>query len=64
MPAPSALLRALLPPGDPVRTGAVVQASGMWERAMAAPARPRVLLNMVSSADGLATRAGRSGGLS
>ncbi len=58
------LLRPLLPGGGPASATELVQASGLWERADAAPPRPRVLLNMVSSADGLATRSGRSGGLS
>ena len=35
----------------------------MWERTAAAASRPRVLLNMVSTADGRATIDGRSGAL-
>ena len=68
--AAPALLRPLLPPGDPVTAAEVVERMGLWQRdpgagAPTAPAtRPYVLLNMVASVDGLATLAGRSRGLS
>jgi riboflavin biosynthesis pyrimidine reductase len=62
-------VQALLPPGEPLTAAELVERLGLWGREPAAPGRPepgrpRVLLNMVSSADGHATLAGRSGGLS
>jgi riboflavin biosynthesis pyrimidine reductase len=42
----------------------VVEALGLWERPASPPARPRVLLNMVSTVDGRATVRGRSGSIS
>ncbi len=69
-PAPSdpgeETLRGLLPPAPPATAADVVTAMGLWQRPpRPQPAgRPRVLLNMVSSADGRATFEGRSGGLS
>jgi hypothetical protein len=58
------LLRGLLPAAAPASAAEVVAALGLWERPEIAPARPRVLLNMVSSVDGRATMNGRSGALS
>lgn len=59
------LLRRLLPPGRPAEVSEVVRELGLWERPVSGAAeRPRVLLNMISSADGRATLEGRSGGLS
>jgi riboflavin biosynthesis pyrimidine reductase len=42
----------------------LVESFGLWNRPDVPAARPRVLLNMVSTADGRATLAGRSGGIS
>lgn len=63
--APAAL-RRLLPAGEPASAEEIVQELGLWRRPALAehPARPRVLLNMISTADGRATIAGHSGGLS
>jgi riboflavin biosynthesis pyrimidine reductase len=60
------LLRGLLPPAAPASAADVVAGLELWERPLRnqPPARPQVLLNMVSSADGRATFEGRSGGLS
>jgi riboflavin biosynthesis pyrimidine reductase len=57
-------LHGLLPAAAPASAVAVVEGLGLWERAATAPARPRVLLNMVSTVDGRATLEGRSGALS
>ena len=43
---------------------ALTERLGLWERPSEPPARPRVMLNMISSADGRATLTGRSGPLS
>jgi len=71
-----ALLTPLLPPGEALTAAELVEHLGLWDRddpgaepsrARSAPRgaeRPRVLLNKVCSADGRATLAGRSGGLS
>jgi len=61
-----ALLRPLLPPGAPATAAEIVEHLGLWERAAGLPggARPRVMLNMVSTADGRATLGGRSGPIS
>lgn len=63
---PEVRLRRLLPSGEPVTPAALVEELGLWQRPLEhMPAgRPRVLLNMVSSADGRATLQGRSGSLS
>jgi riboflavin biosynthesis pyrimidine reductase len=57
-------LERLLPAGG-YRTSVseVVQELGLWERGALPPGRPRVLLNMISTLDGRATLAGRSGAL-
>jgi riboflavin biosynthesis pyrimidine reductase len=57
-------LRRLLPPGEPATVAEIVEQIGLWERPSPPAGRPRVLLNMVSTADGRATVAGRSGPLS
>jgi 5-amino-6-(5-phosphoribosylamino)uracil reductase len=62
-PAPVRLER-LLPPGEPVTIADAVEMFGLWERPESPPARPRVLLNMISTADGRATLGGRSGAIS
>jgi riboflavin biosynthesis pyrimidine reductase len=64
--APAQLrLRRLIPPGEPAGVAEIVRGFGLWERPAGGPRdRPRVLLNMISTADGRATLEGRSGGLS
>jgi riboflavin biosynthesis pyrimidine reductase len=57
-------LRRLLPPGEPATVAEIVEDLGLWDRPAAAPGRPRVLLNMVSTVDGRATVSGRSGAIS
>jgi riboflavin biosynthesis pyrimidine reductase len=54
-------IRRLLPPADPATAEQIVEGLGLWERPIAPAERPRVLLNMVGTADGRATVAGRSG---
>jgi riboflavin biosynthesis pyrimidine reductase len=54
-------LTRLLPPGEPATVAEIVEELGLWERPELPFSRPRVLLNMVSTADGRATLAGRSG---
>ncbi len=73
MPAPQELpddgsaepprLRGLLPPAEPSTVEETVERLGLWQRSAQTTARPRVLLNMVSSTDGRATIEGRSDGL-
>ncbi|HMD56090.1 MAG TPA: dihydrofolate reductase family protein [Solirubrobacteraceae bacterium] len=62
-PAP-VLIRGLLPRAEPHAAAELVQRLGLWERAGAAPPRPLVLLNMVSTVDGRATVDGHSGAIS
>jgi riboflavin-specific deaminase-like protein len=57
------LLQRLLPPGDPVTVERLVEGMGLWERPDGPAARPYVMLNMISTVDGRATVAGRSGPL-
>jgi riboflavin biosynthesis pyrimidine reductase len=57
-------LERLLPAGDPATVAEIVEELGLWERPPAAPTRRRVMLNMVSTADGRATVGGRSGTIS
>jgi riboflavin biosynthesis pyrimidine reductase len=64
VPAETVRLERLLPAGEPATIAEVVESLGLWERPASPPARPRVLLNMISTADGRATRSGRSGPLS
>jgi len=54
-------LERLLPAGEPATVAEIVQELGLWSRRTPAPARPRVMLNMVSTADGRASVGGRSG---
>jgi riboflavin-specific deaminase-like protein len=61
-PPADARLRPLLPPGGPAGAQDIVAQLGLRERALA-PERPCVMLNMVSTLDGRATLAGRSGAL-
>ena len=62
--APAASLRTLTEAGEPLSAGALTERLGLWERPGEPPPRPRVLLNMVSTADGRATLSGRSGPVS
>ncbi len=57
-------LQSLLPAGAPVTPAELVERMGLWERPSSPPHRPRVLLNMVATADGRATLSGRSGTIS
>src|SRR5205807_4256968 len=57
-------LRVLEPAGEPLSAATLTERLGLWERPSEAPPRPRVLLNMVETADGRATIAGRSGAVS
>ncbi len=58
-------LHPLLPPGPPATAQQIVESFGLHlpraEATVTTPARPRVLLNMVSTIDGRATIGGRSG---
>lgn len=55
------LIRPLLPPGEPATATELVEWLGLWERVDPPAERPRVMLNMVSTADGRASIGGRSG---
>jgi riboflavin biosynthesis pyrimidine reductase len=57
-------LQVLEPAGEPLAAAALTERLGLWERPSEPPARPRVLLNMVETADGRATLSGRSGPVS
>jgi riboflavin biosynthesis pyrimidine reductase len=57
---PPLRFKRLLPPGDPATIAEVVAQFGLWER----PEGLRLILNMVSTADGRATVGGRSGPIS
>jgi riboflavin biosynthesis pyrimidine reductase len=57
-------LGRLFPPGEPGRVEDIVEELGLWQRPVPNGKRPRVLLNMLATADGRATLAGRSGPLS
>lgn len=60
-----ARLARLLPPGPAITPAGLVEALGLWRRAGGSGVpRPRVLLNMTSTADGRATLGGRSGAIS
>jgi riboflavin biosynthesis pyrimidine reductase len=57
-------LERLLPAGGcTTSVSEVVQELGLWQRGALSSGRPRVLLNMISTVDGRATLAGRSGPL-
>ncbi len=62
--APPPRLRPLLTGGEPASAAETVAALGLWDRPQLPGLRPRVLLNMVSTADGRATLGGRSGPIS
>ena len=57
-------LQRLLPPGEAADVSEVVEQLGVWERPPPGSGRPRVLMNMVSTADGRATLGGRSAPIS
>jgi riboflavin biosynthesis pyrimidine reductase len=56
-------LQRLLPPGEEASARQVVEEMGLWERPSTPSSRPRLLLNMIATADGRATVDGRSGAL-
>jgi riboflavin biosynthesis pyrimidine reductase len=58
------LLRGLDPSAEPLPASELTERLGLWERPSEPPPRPRVLLNMIATADGRATLAGRSGPIS
>jgi riboflavin biosynthesis pyrimidine reductase len=61
---PQALrLQGLLPASAPVTVAEVLDGLGLWQQESEPTVRPKVLLNMVSTADGRATLDGRSGAL-
>jgi riboflavin-specific deaminase-like protein len=62
--APPPRFSRLLPAGDPASVAEIVEELGLWERAADFDGRPRVLLNMIATADGRATLDGRSGTIS
>lgn len=57
-------LQRLLPAGEPASIAQIVDGLGLAHGRADTPARRRVMLNMISTADGLATLDGRSGALS
>src|SRR2546421_6124487 len=57
-------LQRLLPPGDAAGVSEIVERFGLWERRPKAGGLPHVMVNMIATADGRATLAGRSGPLS
>jgi riboflavin biosynthesis pyrimidine reductase len=56
-------LQLLAPAGEDSTVAEVLEGMGLWESGQARGGRPKVLLNMVSTADGRATIDGRSGSL-
>src|SRR4051794_11654580 len=61
---PEPALRALEPADELLSAAELTERLGLWERPSEPPPRPRVLLNMVETADGRATLGGRSGPVS
>ena len=61
---PALVLEHLEPSAPAAGVAELVEGFGLWERPAAPAARPRLLLNMLSTADGRATLAGRSGTIS
>ncbi len=57
-------LERLLPPGGQATVPEIVEQLGLWERPPATSQRPRVICNMISTVDGRASVAGRSGTIS
>jgi len=62
--SPAPALQPLTRAGAPQSVARLVEFFGLWERPAAPPARPRLLLNMLATADGRAAVAGRSGAIS
>lgn len=56
-------LQRLMPAAEDSTVDEVLEGLGLWETGQAQAGRPKVLLNMVSTADGRATIDGRSGAL-
>src|SRR6185437_13807832 len=61
---PQAALRPLEPAEEALSAAELTERLGLWERPAEPPPRPRVMLNMVETADGRATLNGRSGPVS
>jgi riboflavin biosynthesis pyrimidine reductase len=57
-------LKRLLPAGDPATILEIIEELGLWNRPTSPAAPARLILNMVSTADGRATLGGRSGSIS
>jgi len=57
-------LSRMLPCGEPATVAEIVEDMGLWERGEEPAGRPRVMLNMVATADGRSTINGRSAPLS
>jgi riboflavin biosynthesis pyrimidine reductase len=57
-------LQQLVLPGAAIGVADVIDGLGLWHRPEPPPVRPRVMLNMVATADGRASLNGRSGPLS
>src|ERR1700732_2647675 len=60
----SPVFSRLLPAGAPASVSEIIEDLGLWDRDARADARPHVMLNMISTADGRATLEGRSGTIS
>jgi riboflavin biosynthesis pyrimidine reductase len=54
-------IRRLLPADAPTTAPELIEALGLWDRPAGPPERPHVMINMVSTVDGRASIAGRSG---
>ncbi|HWW89234.1 MAG TPA: dihydrofolate reductase family protein [Solirubrobacteraceae bacterium] len=54
-------IRRLLPPDAPMTAPEIIETLGLWDRPAGPPERPHVMVNMVSTVDGRASIAGRSG---
>jgi len=54
-------IRALLPAEEPTTAAEIIEALGLWKRPVGPVHRPHVMINMVSTVDGRASIAGRSG---
>jgi riboflavin biosynthesis pyrimidine reductase len=63
-PGEALRLRRLEPPSEPVTVAAFIEELALSDRTSPPGARPRVMLNMVATADGRATVGGRSGTIS
>jgi riboflavin-specific deaminase-like protein len=55
------MIRPLLPAKAPTTAAEIIASLGLWERPVGPLQRPRVIINMVSTVDGRASIAGRSG---